>query len=54
LLRAAAASLAAAGDGSAAASALHVHRVTLYRRMERVNKLTGLDFRRGEHRLLLR
>jgi hypothetical protein len=53
LLSAAAAFLDAAGDVSAAASALHVHRVTLYRRLERVSELTGLDLRRGEDRLLL-
>jgi DNA-binding PucR family transcriptional regulator len=53
LLSAAAAFLDAAGDVSAAASALHVHRVTLYRRLERVSELTGLDLRNGEDRLLL-
>ena len=53
LLSAAAAFLDAAGDVSAAASALHVHRVTLYRRLERVTELTGLDLRNGEDRLLL-
>jgi sugar diacid utilization regulator len=53
LLSAAAAFLDAAGDVSAAASALHVHRVTLYRRLERVSELTGLALRNGEDRLLL-
>lgn len=53
LVAAATAFLDHAGDVSAAAAALHVHRVTLYRRLDRVAELTGLDLRRGEDRLLL-
>jgi hypothetical protein len=39
------------GDIAAAAKALHLHRATLYRRIERVQEITGMDFRRGEDRL---
>ena len=34
-----------------AARALHVHRATLYRRLARVQELTGLDLTRGDDRL---
>ena len=53
LVEAAEAFLDAGGDAVEAAAALHVHRATLYRRIERVGELTGLDLRRGEDRLLL-
>jgi hypothetical protein len=39
------------GDVAAAARALHVHRATLYRRLARVQELTGLDLARGDDRL---
>lgn len=35
------------GDVAAAAQSLHVHRTTLYYRMERIQELTGVDIRRG-------
>ena len=40
-------------DVSAAATALHVHRATLYRWIGRVEAATGLDLSRGDDRLLL-
>ena len=43
--------LDAGGDVAAAAKALHVHRATLYRRLERVEELTGLDLTNGDDRL---
>ncbi len=43
--------LDAGGDVAAAAKALHVHRATLYRRLERVEELTGLDLTKGDDRL---
>lgn len=39
------------GDVAAAARVLHVHRATLYRRLARVQELTGLDLTRGDDRL---
>ena len=39
------------GDVAAAAKALHLHRATLYRRIQRIEAITGLDFHRGEDRL---
>jgi DNA-binding PucR family transcriptional regulator len=42
-----------AGSASRAASALRIHRQTLYYRLARVAALTGLDLADGEHRLLL-
>ena len=43
--------LDAAGDVATAARALHVHRATLYRRLARVQELTGLALDRGDDRL---
>ncbi|MGW8379553.1 helix-turn-helix domain-containing protein [Streptomyces sp. ODS28] len=42
-----------AGQAGRTAAALGVHRQTLYYRLARVEKLTGLDLDDGEHRLLL-
>ncbi|MFJ3949833.1 PucR family transcriptional regulator [Streptomyces libani] len=42
-----------AGQASRTAHALGIHRQTLYYRLGRVEKLTGLDLDDGEHRLLL-
>lgn len=36
------------GDVAAAAEALHVHRTTLYYRLDRIQELTGVDLRQGE------
>lgn len=36
------------GDVAAAAVALHVHRTTLYYRLDRIRDLTGVDLREGE------
>ncbi len=41
-----------AGDVADAAKALNMHRATLYRRLERVEEITGFDLRRGDDRLL--
>ncbi len=38
--------------GRGGASALSMHRATLYRRLERIEEITGLDLRRGDDRLL--
>ena len=40
------------GDVAAAANALSMHRATLYRRLERVEEITGLDLQNGDDRLL--
>jgi hypothetical protein len=45
------ATLDAAGDVARAARELHVHRATLYRRLERAQELTGLDLASGDDRL---
>ncbi|MEV7469189.1 helix-turn-helix domain-containing protein, partial [Streptomyces kronopolitis] len=42
-----------AGQASRTAQLLGIHRQTLYYRLGRVEKLTGLDLDDGEHRLLL-
>jgi DNA-binding PucR family transcriptional regulator len=42
-----------AGSASRAATALNVHRQTLYYRLTRVAALTGLDLADGDARLLL-
>ena len=42
-----------AGNGPAAAAALHIHRTTLYYRLGRVRELTGLDLDDGRTRLSL-
>lgn len=42
-----------AGQASRTAQVLGIHRQTLYYRLGRVEKLTGLDLDDGEHRLLL-
>jgi len=42
-----------AGSASRAASALRIHRQTLYYRLSRIETLTGLDLADGEDRLLL-
>jgi hypothetical protein len=38
------------GDVAAAAEALHVHRTTLYYRLDRIQELTGVDLRAGAGR----
>jgi len=40
------------GDVADAARGLNMHRATLYRRLERVEEITGLDLERGDDRLL--
>jgi hypothetical protein len=40
------------GDVADAAKALNMHRATLYRRLERVEEITGLDLQKGDDRLL--
>jgi hypothetical protein len=40
------------GDAAATARALHLHRASLYRRLERVEQLTGLDLEDGDDRLV--
>ncbi len=52
LLEALEATLESGGDIAAAADALHMHRATLYRRIQRVRDLTGIDVHRGDDRLL--
>jgi DNA-binding PucR family transcriptional regulator len=42
-----------AGDTRRAAELLHVHRSTLYYRLERIEKVTGLDLGNGGDRLIL-
>ena len=42
-----------AGDAQATAAALHIHRATLYHRLDRLRATTGLDLRRGEDRLIV-
>jgi PucR C-terminal helix-turn-helix domain/GGDEF-like domain len=42
-----------AGQAGQAAAALAIHRQTLYYRLSRVERITGLDLDRGEDRLLL-
>jgi hypothetical protein len=51
LARALEAVLDAGGDVAATARALHVHRATLYRRLARVEELTGLHLAAGDDRL---
>jgi PucR C-terminal helix-turn-helix domain len=51
LARAVEAVLDAGGDVAAAARELHVHRATLYRRLERAQELTGLSLASGDDRL---
>ncbi|HEV7494309.1 helix-turn-helix domain-containing protein [Baekduia sp.] len=51
LVQALEATLDAAGDVAAAARELQVHRATLYRRLARVQELTGLALDRGDDRL---
>jgi sugar diacid utilization regulator len=45
--------LDAAGDVKKTASALHIHRATLYQRLSRVEQLSGLDLTNGIDRLTL-
>src|SRR4051794_33392410 len=45
--------LESAGNGPAAAAALHIHRTTLYYRLGRIRDLTGLDLDDGRTRLTL-
>lgn len=47
LLRSARTVLDHGGDVAAAAAALHVHRTTLYYRIDRIRDLTGVDLRHG-------
>jgi DNA-binding PucR family transcriptional regulator len=42
-----------AGDVQRTARELHVHRTTLYYRLERAEKISGLSLRNGRDRLLL-
>lgn len=42
-----------AGDASASAAALHIHRSSLYGRLRRIEELIGVDLRSGEDRLEL-
>jgi DNA-binding PucR family transcriptional regulator len=42
-----------AGQAGRTATALNIHRQTLYYRLSRVEQLTGLDLHDGEDRLLL-
>jgi hypothetical protein len=51
LARALEAVLDAGGDVAAAARELHVHRATLYRRLERAEELTGVRMAAGDDRL---
>lgn len=53
LVRTAEAFLDCAGQASRTAQVLGIHRQTLYYRLGRVEKLTGLDLDEGEDRLLL-
>ncbi|TDC95440.1 CdaR family transcriptional regulator [Saccharopolyspora aridisoli] len=53
LLETAEAYLDCAGDATRTAAALHIHRSTLYYRLERIEKVTGMDLRDGHHRLTL-
>jgi len=48
LFEALSAFLDAGGDVAAAAKALHLHRASLYRRIQRIEEATGLDFSRGD------
>jgi DNA-binding PucR family transcriptional regulator len=41
------------GAGSATADALHIHRTTLYYRLDRIRRITGLDIDDGDVRLHL-
>ena len=43
--------LEAGGDATEAAKTLHLHRASLYRRLDRIEEATGLDLRRGDDRL---
>jgi hypothetical protein len=52
LIEALEALLDAGGDYAEAARTLGLHRATLYRRLERVERITGLDLSRGDDRLL--
>lgn len=45
--------LSAGGAGSAAAKVLHIHRTTLYYRLDRVREVTGLDLDDGRTRTTL-
>lgn len=42
-----------AGDAQAASAALHIHRATLYQRLERIEDISGLNLKRGSDRLTL-
>jgi PucR C-terminal helix-turn-helix domain len=53
LLRTLRAALDAAGDATRAAAELQVHRATFYRRLRRVERLTGVDLADGGQRLHL-
>ncbi len=44
--------LDAGGDVAAAARSLHLHRATLYRRLARIEEVTGFDLEHGDDRLL--
>lgn len=53
LVRTADSFLQHAGNAQQTASALNVHRQTVYYRLSRIEQVTGLDLNRGDHRLLL-
>lgn len=42
-----------AGDAAATAAELFVHRTTLYQRLKRVERITGMSLRRGDDRMTL-
>jgi PucR C-terminal helix-turn-helix domain/GGDEF-like domain len=42
-----------AGDAQATSAALHIHRATLYHRLDRLRAVTDLDLRSGDDRLVL-
>lgn len=53
LTRTALAFLEAGGNVQEAAAALHVHRQTVYYRVQKIEQVTGLLLSRGDHRLVL-
>jgi hypothetical protein len=53
LVRTASSFLEHAGNAQQTASALNVHRQTVYYRLQRIEQVTGLDLNRGDDRLLL-
>jgi DNA-binding PucR family transcriptional regulator len=45
--------LQAGGNVQETAAALHVHRQTVYYRVQKIEQITGLTLSRGDHRLVL-